>query len=105
MTKNILEQLTTECSFSRVFQDVEHRDGIVSDIPRRKIGHIRADYDGYRWWNTVWPCHQELATSEIAAEIDQVYNALTAGDALADFNTLVRFCHDHPEARVYPIED
>lgn len=105
MKQNILDRLRTECSFSEVFQDTEKADGSVIAVPRGKIGHIRADHDGRRWWNTVWPCHPELATPEIAAEIDQVYEALTADDALADFDTLVRFCHDHPEARVRPTED
>ena len=103
--QNILEQLKTECSFSEVFQDTERTEGSFVDIPRRKIGHIRADHDGYRWRNTVWPCHPELATPDVTAEIDRVYNALTAGDALVDFETVVQFCHDHPEARVHPTED
>ena len=98
MPKSILEQLKTECSFSEVFQDTEKADGSFLDVPRRKIGHIRADHDGHRWWNTVWPCHQELTTQKIAAEMDQVYNALTASDALADLDTLIRFCQSHPEA-------
>lgn len=102
--QKILEQLKTECSFSEVFRDIEHREGTLNDVPRKKIGHIRADYDGYRWWNTAWPCHPELATPDVTAEIDQVYNALTADDALADFDTLVRFCHAHPEAHVHPDE-
>ena len=105
MPKSILEQLTTECPFPQVFQDTERREETFNDVPRRKIGQIRADHDGSRWWNTVWPCHPELATPEIAAEIDQVYDALTAGDALADFDTLVRFCRSHPEAQVHPNED
>ena len=105
MPENILKLLKAECSFSEVFQDTERIEGSFLDVPRRKIGHIRADHDGYRWWNTVWPTHQDLSTAEIDAEIDCVYNALTARDALADFNTLVRFCHAHPEACVHPTED
>lgn len=103
--QNIMEQLKTECSFPAVFQDTERAADSVSDVPRRKIGHIRADHDGHRWWNSVWPCHHELATPEITAEIDRVYNALTASDALADFETLVHFCERHPEACVHPTED
>lgn len=100
----ILEQMKTECSFAEVFQDIEHRDGLCNDVPRKKIGHIRADYDGWRWWNTAWLCHPELALPEITAEIDQVYEELTAKDALADLDTLIDFCDVHPEARVDPNE-
>lgn len=100
MTKdNILARLTTECPFSEVFQDTEKMEDSFSAVPRLKIGHIRADYNG-QWWNTVWPCHTELATDEAKREIDEVYAALTAKDALADLDTLTRFCESHPEACV-----
>lgn len=92
----ILTRLTTECSFSEVFQDTERVDSGIIGVPRLKIGHIRADYNGH-WRNTVWPCHKELVTDEIAHEIDEVYAALTAKDALADLDTLTRFCRSHPE--------
>lgn len=100
MTKdNILARLTTECPFSEVFQDTEKMEDSFSAVPRLKIGHIRADYNR-QWWNTAWPCHIELATDEAKREIDEVYAALTARDALADLDTLTRFCESHPEACV-----
>lgn len=101
MKDNILERLETKCPFPQVFEEWEHMADNCCEVPRRKIGHIRADYQG-RWWNTVWPCHPALATKEIAAEIDRVYEALTAKDALKDLDTLVRFCEAHPETCVDP---
>ena len=100
MKDHILESLKTECPFPQVFEDLERGEAGFSNVPRRKIGHIRADYDGYRWWNTVWPCHPAVDTEEIKAEIDQTYDALTAADALKDLSTLTRFCEAHPEACV-----
>lgn len=94
---NILKRLKTECFFPQVFEDWEWTENSWDRIPRKKIGHIRADYNG-RWWNTVWPCHPELVTKEISAEIDRVYEALTAKDALKDLSTLTEFCKAHPEA-------
>ena len=82
MKENILSRLLTECPFSEVFEDMETVEGCSFPVPRRKIGHIRADYDGWRWYNTVWPCHKALATPEVCTEIDRVYDALTALDAL-----------------------
>lgn len=102
---NILEQLKTKCSFSEVFKDTEKAVDSVSDIPRKKIGHIRADYDGHCWWNTVWISHSEFITPAVSAEMEQLYNALTATEALPDFETLVHFCNSHPEARVHPSQD
>ena len=49
----ILSALLTECPFSEVFEDTNLVEGCSFPVPRRKIGHIRADYDGYRWHNTV----------------------------------------------------
>lgn len=100
MKDHILERLKTECPFPRVFEDLERGEDGFSNVPRSKIGHIRADYDGYRWWNTVWPCHPALATAEIKVEIDQTYDALTAADALKDLSALTGFCKAHPEACV-----
>ncbi len=97
MKDNILEHLKTECPFSQVFEEWEWPENSWGKVPLKKIGHIRADYQG-RWWNTVWPCHPELATEEIKAEIGRVYKSLTAEDAMKDLSALVRFCEAHPEA-------
>lgn len=39
-----------------------------------------------------------MATKEIGVEIDHVYEALTAKDALKDLSALKEFCEAHPEA-------
>ena len=72
MKDNILSQLLIKCPFPEVFEDTETVEGCSFPEPRRKIGHIRADYDGWRWYNTVWPCHRVLATQEVCKEIDRV---------------------------------
>lgn len=100
MENAILKQLKTDCPFPQVFEDLERCENSFKDVPRRKIGHIRADHDGYRWRNTIWPCHPALASKEISAEIDRIYDALTAVDALKDLPALTRFCKAHPEACV-----
>lgn len=52
MKDNILSQLLIKCPFPEVFEDTETIEGCSFPEPRRKIGHIRADYDGWRWYNT-----------------------------------------------------
>ncbi len=99
MKDSILKSVKTTCPFPEVFEEWEQPEGSWNKVPRKKIGHIRADYQG-RWWNTVWPCHPDLATEEVKAEIDQVYEALTAENALKDLHTLTDFCKAHPEACV-----
>ena len=96
----ILTKLKAECPFAEVFADTEKTEHGILAYPKTKIGHIRADHDGWRWWNTIWPCHDDLATLEMKREIDATYEDLTAEDALCDLPTLTRFCQSHPEARV-----
>ena len=100
LTAEILKKLSPECPFPSVFSDTVKAEGSVISYPRSKIGHIRADHDGWRWWNTVWTCHDELATPEMKREIDATYEALTARDAFCDLPTLTRFCELHPDACV-----
>ena len=100
MNAAILDKLSTKCPFPDTFKDVEIAGNGVKLYPRNKIGHIRADHDGWRWWNTVWRCHDELATPEMKREIDATYKALTKKDALCDLDALTRFCKSHPEACV-----
>lgn len=98
--ENILEKLRVKCPFPEVFADSEKEADRCYDTYRSKIVHIRADYDGRKWWNTVWPHHDELATPEIRKEVDDVYAALTNEWAFKDLSALVSYCKEHPDARV-----
>ena len=89
--KSILLELKSECSFKEVFGDLEAKTG----EPKRKIGYIRADYDGVRWWNTVFPCHNDICTAEMAHEIDYVYDRLIADNAFRTLAELKRYCYTH----------
>jgi len=95
---SVLGQLKTVCPFPEVFEDLDTADGPDRNLPRRKIGHIQAKYDGGRWRSTAHFCHAELTTMKMRHEIGTTYDALTAEDALYDLNALCRFCWAHPEA-------
>lgn len=94
--KSILSELKAECSFKEVFDDIDTEIG----YPKRKIGHMRADHNGYRWYNSVFPCHNELCTPEIAKEIDRVYDRLIADDAFRTLAELKKYCNAHTECAV-----
>lgn len=94
----ILEALDVECPFSEVFSEVENPDDLVPRY-RREIGYLRADYDGWCWWNTAWPVHKELASQENVNEIDAVYGALISDSALKDLEALQSYCWNHSDAR------
>ncbi len=97
MNDSILNKLLGVCPFQETLDDGEMVEGCSFPVPKLKIGHLRADHDGWRWHNTVWPCHRALATPEICKEIDCVYDKLTASDALKDLPALRRFCSSHME--------
>lgn len=99
MSGDILSKLMTVCPFPEVFTDMVKQPNSVLAYPRRKIGHIRADHNGWRWWNTIWPVNDELATPEMKREIDEVYDALTSANVFPDLDELVRYCENHPEAK------
>lgn len=98
MKENILDKLLAECPFQEMLNDTEVLEGCTFPVPKLKIGHIRADHDGWRWQNTVWPCHRDLAPPEVCKEIDRVYDQLTAADALKDLSALRKFCQNRSDA-------
>ena len=99
-SSSILSQLQMECFFTKAIAETEDVPGSIFPVLKHKIGHICADYDGYRWWNTPWPLHPELETPEICAEIDKVYEALTGKTAFCNLTALTSFCKAHPDACV-----
>jgi len=100
MRNAILDKLLVECPFQETLDDTEQVDGCSFPVPKLKIGHVRADHDGWRWHNTVWSCHSSLTSPEICKEIDHVYEQLTDAKALKDLAALRRFCNSHMEACV-----
>lgn len=98
--KGILKSLSTSCMFPSLFADIA--DGAPAWAPeyKRKIGHLRADHDGFRWWSSWWPTNPNLLTPEMSREIIDVYNALIDKNAFPTLNALRRFCAARPEALV-----
>lgn len=89
--KNMIDALEINCPFSQFFEEKEQLPMLGASY-RRKIAHIRADHTRGKWWNTVWPHHDELATPEIRSEIDAVYDSLTSQNAFPDLSALTAFC-------------
>lgn len=96
--ENITDALQVNCPFLQFFEEKEHLPTLGTSY-RCKIVHIRADCTRGKWWNTIWPHHDELATMEARKEVDAVYNALTSSDAFLNLAALTAFCTSHPEAR------
>ena len=84
--------------YSLFVKDGNDEANYREELEKLKIGHIRADYDGSKWWNTIWPNSQQLVTPERAIEIDKMYNALISNDCFPTLKELNAFCHSHTEA-------
>lgn len=83
---NLKDKLYARLPFGDVWLVKDEKDTPVSEV-----GYIRADHDGNRWWNTVWPMHDDLRTSEICAEIDEVYDAFMR--SFKDLGALRKWCY------------
>lgn len=95
---NIINALEVNCPFTSILKDFEDPSA-PAPRRRRELAYIRADYDGCRWWNTVWPIHDELAVPEMRREVDGLYELLISEDAFSDLNRLRGFCECFPQAR------
>lgn len=94
--KSILKELKVEFPYLDMITATQEING--SCVFKNKIMHFRADYDGYRWHNTVWPYYDRKCPIEHAKEIDEVYDRLIADNAFKDLSELKKFCFSHPEA-------
>ena len=82
---NIKENLTNTCPFPAVFTD-KGSDG----RPKAELAYYRCDYDGCRWWNTLWPVNVEHETEELVEEFDAVYDAFI--EAFPTLSDLKDYC-------------
>lgn len=82
---NIIDKLTKICPFPSIWEDKDE-----NGRPRSELGYIRADHDGYRWWNTVWPVNKGLNDDDLIDEFDAVYNAFT--EAFPSRTAMERYC-------------
>ena len=65
---SFIDKITWENPHPEIWRDKE------TQYPDCELGYFRCDYDGYRWWNTVWPSHNELNTYELVKEFDSLYD-------------------------------
>lgn len=104
MNKDGRYVLHTQCNFREVFDRTGPAEDSLSssEQPLQKIGHIRADYDGYCWWGQYFPCRDYLKTSEFVKESQKIYQQLI--DTFKNLSDLECYCKAHPEAAVSETE-
>ena len=84
-----IEKLSNENPCPQAWQKGEN------GYPRSELGYFRCDYDGYRWWNTVWPINRSLGTPELITEFDSVYDAFLK--AFPTREAMRKYCLAHAE--------
>lgn len=95
-------ELKTTCNFRSILETKNLKINSIScmEQPICKVGHIRGDYDGCRWWCQYFACHEHLKTARVKAEIDRV-GAYLIEDLLKDgLSAVCELCKAHPEAKI-----
>lgn len=92
------------CDFLKVFENTAPLEAPYEYQihPVAKIGYVRADFDGHRWWGQYFPTRDALKTTAFSAESQKIYN-----DFVAEFKNLHQlgeYCLKHPNAKISPDE-
>lgn len=82
--KDFMKKWVKDCPFSEIY---EQRARAENSHPVKEFGYVRADYDGYRWWNTWFPINHGTETSEMIAELNSLYS-----EFIKHFSTLKYVC-------------
>lgn len=70
-------------------------DRAENGYPKSELAYFRCDYDGNRWWNTVWPINRNLESTELINELDSLYSDFLK--EFPDLKTMANFCYTHHE--------
>lgn len=90
MKMNLKDKLIRENPYPQAWQDKGD-----NGYPRSELGYFRCDYDGYRWWNTVWPVNGHLSEPELVKEFDSVYDAFLK--AFPTREKMRKYCQEQAE--------
>lgn len=100
MSENMLFEMKETCNFLDVFKHCSEAPDSLSSgkYPNAQIGHIRAEWDGYVWRGSYFPCRKELWTETFYRELRNIYCCLVT--QFYNLEHLREVCKDHPSARV-----
>ena len=85
-----IEKLTSKNPCPQAWQDKSE-----NGYPKSEMGYFRCDYDGYKWWNTVWPINRELETPELIREFDSLYDSFR--QVFPSREAMTIYCRSHAE--------
>ena len=82
---DLRKKIKKACPFTHIFEN-KGQNG----RPKNELAYFRCDYDGYRWWNTVWQVNKSLEDPELIEEFDSVLNSFYK--AFPSRTEMERFC-------------
>ncbi|MBR3741095.1 MAG: hypothetical protein IKN04_11690 [Clostridia bacterium] len=93
------EKMSRICPYPKLWDETNCDE---TRKPVSELGYFRCDNDGYRWYNTVWPVHNNLYTAELGAEFDAVLDAFRR--AFKDIPAMRKWCSANAEKTDDPTE-
>lgn len=89
------------CNFKESLDEISDvHDSITSSPqPVKKIGYIRGDHDGYRWYTSYFPCHENLKTKDIKEEFSSVFEEIIQDKQFENVRAIATYCSEHKEAK------
>lgn len=98
---NIADKLTKTCPRPSAWRREKRNE---KGFSKAELGYFRCDYDGYKWWTTVWPVNKELEEPELATE----FNAVLASflETFPTLSDLRKYCNARflPHERAFAID-
>ena len=70
-------------------------DKAENGYAKSELAYFRADYDGNKWWSTVWPINRDLESTELVKEVDSLFADIL--NEFPDLKTMTSYCHTHFE--------
>lgn len=90
--------LVPTCGFQDVFEQPRRAVcGHPSGFPMSELCYVRADHNGYRWYNTWEHCQDMPKDIALFREIDGFYDALIALPEFKNLHTLRKMCRSCAE--------
>ena len=90
--------LVPTCSFKEVFEQPRRVVwGHPNGFPMSELCYVRADHNGYRWYNTWEHCQDMPKDTAIFSEVDGFYDALIEQPEFKNLYTLKKMCKSYAE--------
>jgi|GEM_PF-364373 len=97
-TDHVDVELVPTCGFKEIFEQPRRAVfGHPNGFPMSELCYVRADHNGYRWYNTWEHCQDMPKDVALFSEVDGFYDALIALPEFKNLHTLKKMCASYAE--------